>query len=244
MAEQKSEEQRYERVLVVAAHPDDPEFMCGATVARLADDGAEVVYVVCTDGSQGGEDPAISDDELSATRYREQRDAARVLGVKDVQFLGYKDGHLAADLELRKAIVREIRRFRPELVLTMSPVRELSISIGASHPDHLAVGEATLQAVYPDSRNPRAFRELLAESLEPHIVKEVWVPGFDGADHFVDVTATIDRKIEAVLCHKSQFGKPHQDQDGPGKWVYERAGETGKRAGYQYAEGFKRMVTG
>lgn len=243
MAEPEGDK-HYERVLVVAAHPDDPEFMCGATIAKLADEGAEVVYVVCTDGSQGGEDPAVSDEELSATRYREQREAARVLGVKDVRFLGYKDGHLVADLDLRKAIVREIRRTRPDLVLTMSPVRQLGVGIGAAHPDHLATGESTLQAVYPDSRNPRAFRELLGEGFEPFIVKEVWIPAWEGADHVVDVTATIERKVESILCHQSQFGKPHQDQDGPSKWVKQRAHEAGEQAGYEYAESFKRMVTG
>ena len=146
----------YERVLVVAAHPDDPEFGFGASVARLASDGAEVYYAICTDGSQGGEDPSVPDAELTTVRYAEQRAAAEVLGVTDVVFLGFRDGYLAPTVELRRAITREIRRFKPDLVMTHSPVRSLSVGIGASHPDHLAVGEATMAAVNPDSRNPRA----------------------------------------------------------------------------------------
>lgn len=243
MAEEKREERRYERVLVVSAHPDDPEFGFGATIAKLAGEGAEVNYVVCTDGSQGGEDPSVDDAHLTATRYDEQRAAARVLGVKEVVFLGFKDGYLEPGIPLRTAITREIRRFRPDLVLTHSPLRSLAAGIGASHPDHLAVGEATLCAVYPDARNPRAYRELLAEGLEPHKVKEVWVPGFDQADHFVDATRLVDKKIEAILCHKSQFEKPDLPPDAPHKWIKERMRQTGERAGYEYAEGFKRLET-
>jgi LmbE family N-acetylglucosaminyl deacetylase len=235
----------YQRVLAVCAHPDDPEFGFGATVAKLAAEGAEVCYVICTDGSQGGEDPSIPDEELSARRYQEQRAAAAVLGVKEVRFLGYQDGHLVANLEFRKAIVREIRRCRPDLVLTHAPLRKLTPQgIGAFHPDHTAVGEATLQAVYPDARNPRAFRELLDEGLQPHIVKEVWIPSFDEGDHFVDATGYIDRKIEAILCHQSQFGKPHQDAEGPQKWTRERMRAVGERAGFEYAESFIKMQTG
>ena len=122
---------RYDRVLVVAAHPDDPEFAFGASVAQLTAGGADVWYVICTDGSQGGEDPSVPDAELTAVRYAEQRAAAEVLGVRDVVFLGFRDGHLAADVELRKAITREIRRFKPDLVLTHSPTRVLSVGIGA-----------------------------------------------------------------------------------------------------------------
>jgi len=235
---------RYERVLVVAAHPDDPEFGFGASVAKLAGEGSDVFYVICTDGSQGGEDPSVPDAELTATRYAEQRAAAEVLGVRDVVFLGFRDGHLVPSVELRKAISREIRRFRPDLVLTHTPVRSLGVGIGASHPDHLAVGEATLSAVYPDARNPRAYPELLEEGLQAHRVREVWLPGFDGADHFVDATGLMDKKIEAILCHRSQFQKPGVPEDGPGKWIRERMRQTGEKAGFEYAEAFKKLQTG
>jgi LmbE family N-acetylglucosaminyl deacetylase len=242
-AEQSAQNGHFEKVMVVAAHPDDPEFGFGATVAKLASEGASVTYVVCTDGSQGGEDPSVPDEELTAIRYAEQRAAAEVLGVREVVFLGFRDGHLAPNVELRRAISREIRRYRPELVLTHTPLRALDIPIGASHPDHLAVGEATLAAVYPDARNPRAYPELLQEGLEAHKVKEVWLPGFEGSNHFVDASGVIDKKIEAILCHRSQFQKPGIEPDAPGKWIKERMRQAGERAGFEYAEAFKRLET-
>lgn len=220
MAEQP--DRRFERALVVAAHPDDPEFLFGATVAWLADAGTAVGYVICTDGSQGGEDPSVPDAELTATRYAEQRAAAAVLGVRDVVFLGLPDGGLAPTLEVRWAIMREMRRFRPDLVLTHLPMRLLSVDIGFSHPDHMAVGAATLGAV-----------ELLRGE-----VAEVWVPGLERPDHFVDATGLIDRKIEAVLCHRSQF----DGADGVGDWIRERARQAGAQAGCEYAERFRRIV--
>lgn len=245
MAEQQDGERRIERVLVIGAHPDDPEFGFGGSVAKLADDGAEVYYCVCTDGSQGGEDPAVPDEELTAIRYKEQRAAAEVLGVRDVVFLGFRDGYLAPNLELRKALTREIRRFRPDLVMTHAPLIATSIPIGASHPDHLAVGQAALAAIYPDARNPRAYPELLTQGFQAHRVKEVWLPGFESADHYVDVSAYMDRKIQAIMCHASQFaGRPGMEDGAPGKWIRDRMKQVGERAGYEYAEGFRRLETG
>jgi LmbE family N-acetylglucosaminyl deacetylase len=244
VAEEPRTNGRFERALVVGAHPDDPEFGFGGTVAKLAAEGTEVVYVVCTDGCQGGEDPSVPDAELSAIRYGEQRAAAEVLGVKEVVFLGFRDGSLAPTLELRRAITREIRRWRPDLVLTHPPLRSLDGAIGAFHPDHLAVGEATLSAVYPDARNPRAFRELLAEGLQPHRVREVWMPGFERADHFVELSPElVERKIEAIRCHRSQFDKPGMEAEAPAGWVRERLRKVGEQAGVEYAEGFKRIET-
>ena len=211
-------------------------------MARLADSGAEVTLVIVTDGRQGGEDPNQKDSELVAIRQKEQRAAARVLGVKKVEFLGYKDGHLSPDLNLRRDIVRMIRKHKPDLVITHLPGRVLDAPMGGSHPDHLAVGESTLAAVYPDSRNPRAFRALLKEGLQPHRVKEVWIPFWTEGDYFVDITPTFERKIEALRKHKSQ---PHQQ---PGrdpefvKWMRKRHRDIGKKAGYRYAESFKRIT--
>lgn len=240
----EAEAPKYERVLVVSAHPDDPEFGFGATVAALTAEGAQVTYVICTDGSQGGEDPSVPDDELAAIRQREQKEAAQILGVSGVVFLGYRDGSLSHTLELRRAIVKEIRRYRPDLVLTHSPLRALGVPIGASHPDHLAVGEATLAACYPDSRNPRAFRDLLSEGLKAHRVKEVWLPGYDQPDHFVDASARIETKIAAIRAHKSQIEKPGQTSDEVEGWVKERARQTGEKAGMEFAEGFRRLEIG
>ena len=232
---------KFDRVMTVMAHPDDPDFGAGGSVARFADGGAEVTYVIVTDGRQGGEDPKVKDSELIATRQKEQRAAAKVLGVKNVEFLGYKDGHLAPDLKLRRDIVRMIRKHRPDLVITQSPGRVLDFPIGSSHPDHLAAGEATLAAVYPDSRNPRAFRSLLDEGLEPHKVKEVWIPLWTRGDYVIDITSTLDRKIEALRKHKSQ---PHVKADRDGnfeKYMRKRHLDIGKKGGVKYAESFKRI---
>jgi LmbE family N-acetylglucosaminyl deacetylase len=232
---------KFKRVLVVSAHPDDPDIGAGGAVARLADNGAEVIYVVVTDGSQGGEDPKQKDSELVAIREKEQKAAARVLGVKKVEFLGYKDGHVTPDLKLRRDIVRMIRKYKPELVITHTPGRVLDQPMGGSHPDHLAVGEATLAAVYPDSRNPRAFRSLLKEGLDAHEVKEVWIPFWTSGDYLVDITKTLDRKLEAINKHQSQVAKPGREWDVE-KWLRKRHRDIGKRGGYRYAESFKRIV--
>src|SRR5215471_1593071 len=229
---------KFSRVMMVSAHPDDPEFGAGGSIARLADSGAEVTYVIVTDGSQGGEDPKQKDSELTAIRQREQRAAARVLGIKKVEFLGYKDGHLAPDLKLRRDIVRQIRKHKPDLVITHIPGRVLDAPMGGSHPDHLAVGEATMAAVYPDSRNPRAFRALLKEGLQPHEVKEVWIPFWTQGDFLVDITPTLDRKIEALNKHQSQIAKPGRTWDFE-KFMRKRSRDIGKKGGYKYAESFK-----
>lgn len=235
-----------ERVVCVCAHPDDSEFGFGATVARLAAEGSVVTYVVVTDGSQGGEDPSIPDAELTATREAEQRAAAAVLGVREVRFLGQPDGRVVADVALRGLIVREIRRARPQLVLTQSPARALvSGRIGVDHPDHLAVGEATLQAVYPDARNPRAFPELLREGLEPVRVEEVWIAAPRSGDHLVDVSGFVEKKLEALACHRSQIdnsssARPHGAME---QFIRERLAAQGEPAGYGAAESFRRLVT-
>jgi LmbE family N-acetylglucosaminyl deacetylase len=232
---------KFDNVLVVSAHPDDPDFGAGGTIGKLAKNGSRVTYVIVTDGSQGGEDPTQKDSELVAIREKEQKAAARVLGVKTVEFLGYKDGHLSPDLKLRHDIVRMIRKYKPELVITHLPGRVLDAPMGGSHPDHLAVGEATLAAVYPDSRNPRAFRSLLKEGLEPHVVKEVWIPYWTSGDYLVDISSTLDQKIAALKKHKSQVAKPGNTWDFE-KFMRKRHREVGKKAGYKYAESFKRIT--
>ncbi|MFI5491517.1 PIG-L deacetylase family protein [Actinoplanes sp. NPDC051859] len=233
---------RFERVLVIAAHPDDAEFAFGATIARLRDEGVRVSYLVVSDGAQGGEDPDEPAAELAATRAAEQRDAARVLGVTEVEFLGFPDGLLADNAELRLSLARVIRRHRPDLVLTHQPLRSLQFPIGASHPDHLAVGQAALNAVYPDARNPRAFPELLAEGLSPHRVAEVWVPGHEHTDLLIDVGNTAERKVAAILAHRSQF-RTSTDPAADVRWVVDRMLGYGKLHSCEYAEAYKRIVT-
>jgi LmbE family N-acetylglucosaminyl deacetylase len=229
--------------MVIAAHPDDAEFSFGGTVSRLTTEGTQVVYVVCTDGSQGGEDPEESAAALVETRYTEQRPPGALLGVAEVVFLGFADGTLSADVTLRRALTREIRRHRPELVLTHQPLRSLTFPIGASHPDHLATGEAALGAVYPDARNPRAYPDLLAEGLPAHRVDEVWVPGHEHTDLYVDVGDHARRKLDAILCHRSQFAATTDPMADLG-WVVDRMRSNGTAAGCTHAEAFKRIVTG
>jgi LmbE family N-acetylglucosaminyl deacetylase len=192
-----------ERVLCVLAHPDDVEFGTAGTIARWTAAGTEVSYCIVTDGDAGGFDETPR-EQMPVLRRAEQTAAAAVVGVTDVRFLGYPDGRLEPTLDLRRDISRVIRQVRPQRVVTSSPERVWE-RIGASHPDHMTVGESTLRAVYPDARNPFAFPELLEEEgLEAWTVSEVWLSASPRADHAVDVTDVIDRKLAALRCHVTQ----------------------------------------
>jgi LmbE family N-acetylglucosaminyl deacetylase len=201
------EDRDVHRVLIVTAHPDDVDFGAAGSVARWTSEGVEVAYCVVTNGEAGGFDDLVTRDEIPAIRQAEQRAAAAVVGVSDLTFLGYPDGRLVVSIELRRDISRVIRRVRPQRVLCPSPQRMFG-RIFASHPDHLAAGEAALCAVYPDSRNPYAFPELLDEGFEPWTVDQVWMMAHDQANRWVDVSETIDRKVKALLCHVSQLPDP------------------------------------
>lgn len=193
-----------QRVLAVFAHPDDVDFGAGGTVARWVADGLEVEYVIITRGDAGGFDNTPR-EEMPALREAEQRAAAAVLGVKQVTFLdGYHDGVLTASIELRRDITREIRRFRPDRILTSSPLRRWERMAGPSHPDHLAAGEATTCAIYPDARNPFTFTDLAAEGLESWVVREVWYNSGPQPDHHVDVTDYVEAKLAALAAHVTQ----------------------------------------
>jgi LmbE family N-acetylglucosaminyl deacetylase len=193
-----------ERALVVTAHPDDVDFGAGGTVAAWTSAGIEVSYCICTDGDAGGFDPDVPRDQIAGIRQAEQRAAAKEVGVEDVVFLGYPDGRLTVTHELRRDISRVIRQKRPRRVLIQSPERNWE-RIYASHPDHLAAGEAAICAVYPDARNPFAHLDLAAEGHEAWTVEEVWVMATGGApDRWVDVTDHFDRKLAALRAHESQ----------------------------------------
>ena len=192
-----------ERALCVLAHPDDVDFGSAGTVATWTAAGTEVTYCIVTDGDAGGFDETPR-DQMGPLRQAEQRAAAAAVGVSDVRFLGYPDGRLELTLDLRRDISRVIRQVRPQRVLTSSPERFWD-RIGASHPDHMTVGESTLRAVYPDARNPFAFPELLAdEGLDAWTVSEVWLGASPRADHAVDVTDVVDRKFAALRSHVTQ----------------------------------------
>jgi LmbE family N-acetylglucosaminyl deacetylase len=198
------------RVLVVTAHPDDVDFGSAGTVAAFTSAGVAVTYCIVTNGDAGGSDRSMSRAEMALLRQDEQRAAAATVGVDDVRFLGHPDGMVQATQELRRDISRVIRLVRPERVITQSPERNWDFMY-ASHPDHLAAGEAAVCAVYPDARNPFAHPELLEEEgLEPWTVPELWImgPGGRSAGIAVDTTATVERKVSALLCHKSQIGDP------------------------------------
>lgn len=230
------------RALCVAAHPDDIDFGAGGTVARWVDEGVEVAYLLVTRGDSGGFDDTPR-ELMPALREAEQRAAAEIIGVKQVDFLdGYTDGMVEPTVALRRDITRAIRAFRPERVLTTSPLRNWARIAGPGHPDHVAVGEATVSAIYPDARNPFAYPELLRdEGLEPWHVQEVWFHGGPAPDHVVDVTATYRRKLEGLRAHASQTA--HMDLDAR---LRERLGDTARRGGLQggsLAEAFTVLPT-
>jgi LmbE family N-acetylglucosaminyl deacetylase len=224
------------RILTITAHPDDVDFGVAGSVARWTSEGIDVSYCVVTDGDAGGFDEAFPRADVPAMRRAEQVDAARVVGVSDVTFLGYPDGRLESSLALRRDLSRVIRRVRPHRVVCPSPQRLWSV-LFASHPDHLAAGEAAICAVYPDSRNPFAHPELAAEGLEPWIVGQLWLMAHESTNRYVDVTATVDRKVKALLCHVSQMRQPEAIEDRIRAWTAANAAQAGLPTG-SLAEAF------
>jgi LmbE family N-acetylglucosaminyl deacetylase len=193
-----------ERILVVTAHPDDVDFGAAGTIATFTDAGIEVTYCIVTDGDAGGFDPTVPRSEIPTIRRAEQTKAAEQVGVHDVRFLGYRDGELTVTHDLRRDISRVIRQVRPQRLLVQSPERNWE-RIQASHPDHLAAGEAALQALYPDSRNPFAHPTLLGdEGLDAWTVPELWIMAGPRPNHYVDVTEQFPRKVSALRAHESQ----------------------------------------
>ena len=200
------------RVLVVVAHPDDIDFGTAGTVAQLTKAGSYVAYCLVTSGEAGEDDMTVDAGELAAMREAEQTAAAAEVGVTDLHWLRHADGMVQADLKLRCDISRIIRIEKPDVVISQNPNRNFD-SVYGSHPDHLATGEATLQAVYPDSRNPRSFTaELLDQGYEPHTVPHVWVVGTE-QNLFIDIDDTFDSKMRALRSHASQVAKRDAEFD-------------------------------
>jgi LmbE family N-acetylglucosaminyl deacetylase len=227
--------EKLQRVLVVTAHPDDSEFGAGGTIATLVREGCDVAYVIVTNGNKGSGDRSMTPERLAQIRQEEQRNAARALGVEHVRFLGYDDGEVEDTRALRLDVTREIRRWRPDLLITMNPHR--TYNLYASHRDHRIVAGVVLDCVYPLARDHLSFPELLPE-FEPHKVRQVYVMQWEKPDVVVDITETIDMKVKALACHKSQFA----DFLGVEKRVRERNAALGKKKGYPYAETFDRIV--
>jgi LmbE family N-acetylglucosaminyl deacetylase len=224
--------QTFSSALVLFAHPDDAEYMCGGTTARWAREGCEVHYVVCTDGSAGSNEPGVRREDVAPIREREQRAAADVLGVKSVTFLGETDGMLEVTFATRKKVCREVRRLRPEVLVAPDPSRLWFGNGYINHWDHKQAGLLALTAVMPDAPTRVMFDELEEEGLEPYEIPNLWL-GANDADTFVDITDTIDQKVQALAQHVSE------QAEASAPWVRERARQTGEEAGCEYAEGFK-----
>jgi LmbE family N-acetylglucosaminyl deacetylase len=229
------------RVLAVYAHPDDPEISAGGTLARWADGGAEVHIVVTTRGDKGTNDPAADLDALVRTRIEETEAAGRVLGIAGHHHLDHADGELDDDLELRRELVRLIRSVRPDIVCCPDPTAVFFGDAYINHRDHRMTGWATLDAVSPEAGNPHYFPELTTEGLTTHQVGSLFLSGTFEPNAWVDVGATLERKIEALFCHASQLVET-------GDWfrdyLRESAIDAGRAAGVQYAEAFRRINIG
>jgi LmbE family N-acetylglucosaminyl deacetylase len=224
------------RVMVVAAHPDDPEFLAGGTVARLAKEGREITYVIVTNGNKGSGDRGVTSAQLAPIRAEEQRRAARVLGVERVEFLGYEDGEMEDTRDLRRDVTCQIRRWRPDLVITLNPHRTYK-NFPGWHRDHRITGRVVLDCVYPLARDHLSFPELLPEH-EPHKVREVYVIQWEQPGLIVDITDTMELKLEAIRCHASQVG----DFKTVEARMRNRAATLGKEKGYACAEGFDHII--
>ena len=220
-------------ILVVTPHPDDAEFGVAGTVARWTNQGKKVVYVVCTNGNKGTSDPNIKPDELAEIRQKEQRAAADILGVREVVFLGNADQGLEDTPEFRKQIVRMIRLYRPETVVTADPYRRY-----IWHRDHRIAGQVTIDAVFPYARDHLAYPDLLEENLQPHKVKEMLFWASENINYLSDISDTFDLKLKALRCHQSQVNSMKvSDLE---EWLRKRCSDLAEGEDFELAEAFHR----
>ena len=229
----KEREMSSGHAMVVSPHPDDAEFGAAGTVARWTRESKGVVYVICTNGDKGTDDREMKPETLAEIREAEQREAAKVLGVEEVVFLGYPDQSLEDSNEFRKDLVREIRRFRPEVVVTTDPYRRY-----IWHRDHRITGQVVLDAVFPFARNHLAYPDLLEEGFEPHAVSEALFWGAEDINCRFDITDTFELKIKALRCHTSQVGQP-DSPDWQG-WLRHVNGKMAEGEPFELAEAFHR----
>jgi LmbE family N-acetylglucosaminyl deacetylase len=223
-------------ILGVGAHPDDLDFSSAGTFAKWASENHDCYYLVCTDGSKGSDNPKMTEHKLRQLRKQEQKEAAKILGVKDVFFLNHIDTQLVADLGLKKEIVRYIRKLKPDIVVTMDPTFVYSIERGfINHTDHRAAGLATLDAVFPLARDRLTFKELEKEGLSPHKVSTIYMSRFENPTEIVDISSTIDLKIKALLAHETQISEKAT------RYMRSFAKILGKKNGLEYAEGFVKL---
>lgn len=234
-----------ERVLVIQAHPDDAEFSCSGTIAKWSRAGAEIHYCSITSGDKGSSDPEMTGPALATLREAEQRKAAEILGVKSVTFLGYQDAMLVPDLNMRRALVRVMRTIRPTTLVCQDPTMRYIGREYINHPDHIAAGEAALAAVFPSVRDRMTFPELLDEGLEAHVIPNVYIFGSGIPDCWIDITDTIDIKLDALRAHTSQVGTEGAEQIVRDWARRDAAAHPNAPEGFgEYAETFKYMHIG
>ncbi len=226
-----------ERVLLIVAHPDDPEFGAAGTVALWASQGAKVTYVIVTDGSKGSAEREMTRERLIALREEEQRQAADALGVSEVVFLGLPDGEISNSEELRELLVRQIRTYKPDVLITHDPTARIVNDQYLNHRDHRFVGDATLDAVFPLARDRLNYPEHETEGLEPHKVFDIFLIFSDQPNYWADITTTIDKKIAALQAHKSQVGAPEELAER----IRERGRATAEHISFEYGEAFRRV---
>ena len=219
--------------MVITPHPDDAEFGIAGTVAKWTGEGKEVIYVVCTNGDKGTNNPEMLPQELAEIRAKEQLAAAKLLGVKEVIFLGYEDQELEDTPEFRKEIVRLIRKYKPKIVASSDPYKHY-----IWHRDHRITGQVVLDAIFPYARDHLSYPELLQQGYEPHKIKEILMWASEQPNHFVDITETYDKKIAALRCHVSQVGNLPTEWEQRLKARYE---EMAKGQGFALAEAFHRV---
>jgi LmbE family N-acetylglucosaminyl deacetylase len=226
-----------ERAMVIYAHPDDAEFGCSASMAKWARGGVEVTYVMITNGGSGSSDPEMTREKLVEIRRTEQLAAAELLGVARVEFLGYEDGYLEPTIDVRRDVARVVRKYRPDVIVSQDPTFRYRDGY-INHPDHIATAEVVFRTINPDASTRLMFPELWTdERLEPHKPKALFLMRFGiEADYYEDVTDFIELKVKALEAHASQISDwPVAD------FVRERAKETGKTAGFEFAEGYRVM---
>ncbi|HET8521600.1 MAG TPA: PIG-L deacetylase family protein [Thermomicrobiales bacterium] len=230
MSDQQPQEEPFQTYMLVVAHPDDAEFSSAGTIAKLAKEGKKVILIQVTSGDMGTADPSVSPIDLAIRREAEECKAAKILGIDEVVFLRVTDGTVVSDMNMREKVVRMIRTYKPDVILTHDPFRPYAL-----HPDHRAVGMATTDAVYPTARDPHYFPAHGRAGLEPHKTAEIWYFGAETPDLFIDITDTFDTKIAALREHESQVGKA----EGLEERLRERAQELAKDQPFELAEAFK-----
>jgi LmbE family N-acetylglucosaminyl deacetylase len=223
--------------MVISPHPDDVDFGCSGTIAKWRRKGVDITYVICTSGDKGADLP-MTPESIAAIREKEQVVAAEIVGVRKVRFLRLKDGELENNQEFRKLLVRVLRQYRPNVVFSMDPANHCFENVYVGHADHRAAALAVFDAIYPAARNRNFFPELLEAGLMPHAVNQIYFFGTANPNSWIDISETIETKIEALQAHKSQVGE-FEDLSA---WVRERFGQLGKEKGVAYAEAFRKLV--